>query len=187
MSDPINHLLDEHREILAGLEGLRGAVRALEGRGDEAVAELRPVLEAASRLLTTRLLHHARKEDEALFPQVEAVLGVGGGPTAVMRQEHRWIKGHAMQFRAVLAELHEVEHPAVAARTAELRELTERNASAAELHAVGTEVLQLLDLHFGKEEDILFPMAREILDPGALEAAMRKMEELDALDALDAP
>jgi hemerythrin-like domain-containing protein len=41
-------------------------------------------------------------------------------------------------------------------------------------------VIRLLDAHFEKEEQILFPMARGLLDRDALEAVGRRMQELDS-------
>ena len=38
--------------------------------------------------------------------------------------------------------------------------------------------IRLLDEHFQKEEEILFPMAREVLDTGELEEVARAMEAL---------
>jgi iron-sulfur cluster repair protein YtfE (RIC family) len=183
MRDPIERLLEEHRAILANVEHLRRALADLGGRGDDALPEVRPALEAVGEMMGTELLAHARREDEALFPALEAVLGGTDGPTGVMRAEHRAIHGQADRFRRTLHELNEVEHPAIVAAGARLRTLTASSAasgSAAELCAIGATILELIDLHFGKEEDILFPMARDLLAPEALRAVARRMEVLDA-------
>ncbi len=178
MQDPIDHLLDEHREIMIQVEGLRHAVRALEERGEAAVAEALPELEAVGRMMATQLLRHARKEDDALFPALEAVFGTVGTPTAVMRMEHRQIHAEAEKFRATLRELNEVEHPAIVAGGERLRGLTAAGAGAEALRDTGSEIVRLLDLHFGKEEDILFPLARQILDGAALAEVGKRMEEI---------
>ena len=178
MPDPIDHLLDEHREIMGQIEELRRAVRDLKERGEVAVAESMPSLEAIGLMMGTRLLAHARKEDQALFPAIEEALGHAGGPTAMMRREHRDIHAEAARFRETLRELNEVEHPALVAGGAALRRMTAGGAKADELRETAEQILRLLDLHFGKEEDILFPMAREVLTPEALDQVARKMEEL---------
>lgn len=180
MKDPIDRLLEEHRDIMAQVEPLRRAVKALEERGEDAVAEALPSLEAVGRMMATQLLRHAQKEDEALFPALEAVFGRVGTPTEMMRLEHREIHARAEIFRRTLHELNEVEHPAIVAGGERLRGLTAVGASARQLRDTGAEIVQLLDLHFGKEEDILFPMARQILDSAALEKVGRKMEEIAA-------
>jgi hemerythrin-like domain-containing protein len=177
MRDPIAQLLEEHRAIMAQIEPLRRAVRDLEARGDAAIQGSLAALEAVGRMMATELLAHARREDEALFPALESVFG-GGGPTAVMRQEHRDIHAQAERFRATLRELEEVEHPAIVASGAKLRTMAARGASASDLRATSLEVIRLLDLHFAKEEDILFPMARQLLSDEALAEVARKFESL---------
>ena len=179
MRDPIERLLDEHRTIMAQVEPLRRALRDLVKRGDAALPDALPALEQVGRMMGGELLRHAKKEDEALFPALEQVFGGGGGPTAVMRQEHRDIHARAELFRRTLHELNEVEHPAIVAGGAQLRSLAGAGASAAELRATGNQIVRLLDLHFAKEEDILFPMARDMLSAEALEQVARKMEEIE--------
>jgi iron-sulfur cluster repair protein YtfE (RIC family) len=183
MRDPIQHLLDDHVEIMAEIAKLRAAVADLEARGDAALASARPALAAAGRMMATRLLAHARKEDEALFPAVEEVLGADSSPTAVMREEHREIHAEAARFRETLRELNEVEHPAIVAGGASLRRLTEAGAGSAELARTGAEIVRLLDLHFGKEEQILFPMCRDLLSPARSAEIARHMEAI----AMEAP
>ncbi|HEY3215840.1 MAG TPA: hemerythrin domain-containing protein [Candidatus Eisenbacteria bacterium] len=180
MRDPIRRLLDEHRAIMAEVEGLRRATRVLAERGEAAVAETLPVLESVGRMMATRLLEHARREDEALFPAVEKALGHAGGPTAVMREEHRRIHAEAARFRETLRELNEIEHPAIVAQGAALRQMTARGAGADALRDTAEQIIRLLDLHFGKEEDILFPMAREVLSAEELDRVAGQMEALGA-------
>lgn len=179
MRDPITQLLEEHRAIMAQVEALRRAVRDLESRGDAAVEGSRAALRAAGHMMAGELLAHARREDEALFPALEAVFGTGGGPTAVMRQEHREIHAQAGRFRTTLRELEEVEHPAIVAGGAKLRTVVAAEASAEDLLAASHEVIRLLDLHFAKEEDILFPMARQVLSAEAMAGVAREIEALE--------
>lgn len=179
MRDPIDRLLGEHQEIMAQIDGLRGAVRALESRGEAAVPEARPALASAGRMMATQLVAHARREDEALFPALENVFGSGSGPTAVMRMEHRAIHAQAELFRATLRELEQVEHPAIVAGGAELLALAAEGGGAAKLRDAARRIIELLDLHFGKEEEILFPMAREVLSSADLAAIALKMEALE--------
>lgn len=86
--------------------------------------------------LTADLTSHAHLEEELLFWHLEPQLG-GGGPLEVMRQEHR-------EIEALLARLGETRDPA------------ETRADAAAL-------VQLAAEHFAKEEQVLFPMAEQIL------------------------
>ena len=179
MRDPIEQLLEEHRVIMAQIEPLRRAMRDLDTRGDAAVTESVPVLQSVGQMMATELLLHARKEDEALFQALEAVLGGPGGPTVVMRQEHRDIHAHAERFRQTLHELEEVEHPAIVAGGGKLRAMAAEGVSAADLRATSLEVIRLLDRHFAKEEEILFPMARQLLSGDAMAEVGRRMEAIE--------
>jgi hemerythrin-like domain-containing protein len=180
MDDPIERLLEEHRVIMAQLEPLRRAVLDLEARGDVAIEKSLATLESVGHMMGTELLAHARREDEALFPALEAVFGAGGGPTDVMRQEHRDIHAQAERFRNTLRELEDVEHPAIVAGGAKLRTMAMGGATADDLRVTSLEVIRLLDAHFAKEEDILFPMARQVLSDEAMAEVARKIEALEA-------
>jgi hemerythrin-like domain-containing protein len=166
--NPIGHLLDEHRDIMARVAELRAAVRDLAARGDAALPDALPVLARVGRMMETQLALHAKKEDEALFPALEALLGTEGTPTFVMRQEHKEIHAQGALLRRTLHELNQVEHPQIEAGGAKLRELAAAGGSAQALRANAHEIIQLLDGHFGKEEQILFPMAESLLDEHAL-------------------
>ncbi len=184
MTDPIDHLLEEHAAIMARVADLRRALSDLEERGPAALPGAMPAFTAASRMMSTTLVRHAKKEDEALFPALEAAWGrVDGTPTAIMRMEHSKIHNRVNLLQETLRQLNAVEHPAIVSRGAELREAVEEGADAEALGRVGEEIVRLLEMHFGKEEAILFPMAREVLDPGTLADVMRRIEEIAAASA----
>ncbi len=170
--------MEEHRDILSQVADLRRAVAELDERGEAALPDVLPVLARIGRMMETQLALHARKEDEALFPALEAILGADGGPTYVMRQEHKEIHGQGELLRSTLYELNEVEHPQIRAGGARLRELAVSGGSLDALKANAAEIIRLLDLHFGKEEQILFPMAQNLLDEAALAEIGQKIEAL---------
>jgi len=178
--DPIERLLFEHQGIMRQVADLRRAIGALTERGDAALSEVRPVLQATVRMIEAELLGHARREDDALFPALERALGAPDALTDEMRREHRDIHAQADLFRGTLRELAEVQHPAIVAEGARLRELSAGSPSAAQLRASGAEMIRLLDQHFRTEEEILFPMAREVLGTSELADVARVMETLDA-------
>jgi iron-sulfur cluster repair protein YtfE (RIC family) len=180
MRDPIDRPLWEHPGIMRQVAALREALSALERRGADALPEALPALRATARMIETELLPHARREDEALFPAVERVLGAEGSPTGAMREEHPGIHAQAERFRGTVRHLAEVEHPAIVAESGRLRDLAAAGDDAAALRRSGVEIVRLLDEHFGREAEILFPMAREVLEPADLEAVARRMEALDA-------
>jgi iron-sulfur cluster repair protein YtfE (RIC family) len=177
--DPIDRLLQEHEAIIREVAKLRVALATLGSEGAAALPRVLPALRAAVGWLDHELPAHARREDEALFPVLERELGESGGPTEVMRAEHRAIHAQAERMRATLRELNEVQHPALVRAGEAIKQLAAAGDDAAALRASTSGIIALLDEHFAKEEDILFPMAREFLTPQALEEIARRIDELD--------
>ncbi len=177
--DPIQRLLDEHVALMSRFEPLRAAVHRLGEGGEEALPAVLPALREASRVMQGDLLAHAHREDAVLFEAVEEALGGEFAPIQVMRQEHREIHGNADLFRDTLRELQEVEHPAIESGVARLQSQLDSGAGAQALRATGAELLAMLDAHFGKEEDILFPIARQELSAAVMRDLARRMDELD--------
>lgn len=178
-SDPIQHLLDEHVRLLARFAELETAVAHLETEGEAALPRALPIFTRVGRMMATQLDRHRRKEDDVLFPAVEAMIGQEG-PTAVMRAEHQDIHAYSRTFRRTLQELNEVEHPQLEAGGERLRQLAAQGANAAALCATGREILALVRPHFEKEEQILFPMAGELLPDEALVAVYNGMMAIEA-------
>ncbi len=154
--NPVHHLLAEHRDIMAQIADLRTVVHDLELRGDAALPEVLPTLRRISHLMETQVARHARKEDEVLFPAVERMLGPDGGPTAVMRLEHDDVHANSQRLRALLA----------------------NNGRATDIAETAEAILALLDSHFEKEEQMLFPMIEAMLDDATLAQVARQMEAL---------
>ena len=179
MTDPIEHLLRDHRAIMEEIAPLRLAIDDLRTGRPGALDAALPAFAAAERVLATQLLRHAHKEDEALFPAIEAALAFAG-PTTVMRAEHRAIHERAAQFHEVLRELEHVEHPAIVAGGTRLRELTAGTPDARALMEIAVEVLDLVDRHFGKEEAVLFPIAHDVLSPETKAEVAAKLESMEA-------
>jgi regulator of cell morphogenesis and NO signaling len=106
------------------------------------------------------LRRHIRVEEDALFPAFEQATGMsGGGPTAVMRSEHREIKAIldtlAAQVRA--GDCNSVRQTLVVAQPA-----------------------ALLERHDAKEENILYPMSDQSItgeSRAAVMAAIRSLAE----------
>ncbi len=133
--------------ITDGLLGEHGVFYAIfEHLESEAAGMEADALQAAGKALAVALISHARLENECLFPPLEQFLGPGG-PVAVMRQEHDEIE------QALL-------HLAGAGHAAAMRDrLLGAIAQARE--------------HFAKEEQVLFPMAAQML-------GLEKLRELGA-------
>ena len=176
--NPIQHLLEEHKVIMAQIADLRKVVADLAARGEAAMPEALPVIDRIGKMMETQLALHAKKEDDALFPAVEAVVGAEGGPTYVMRQEHKDIHGQGVLLRETLRELNEVEHPKIEAGRKRMKELVANGGSASALRENAEEIIRLLDMHFDKEEQILFPMAENILDDETLNRIGKQIEAM---------
>lgn len=93
--------------------------------------------------LELALLSHARIEETLLFPGLEPHLGEMG-PLAVMRSEHQQID--------------------------DLLDAARQETEAGALKATVGRLLDVAQAHFGKEEQVLFQMARQVLDEAALTA-----------------
>jgi iron-sulfur cluster repair protein YtfE (RIC family) len=178
--DPIDRLLEEHRTIMREVAKLRRAIIALDAEGAPALPRVLSDVRDAVAWLGVELLAHARREDDALFPTIERELGDAGGPTEVMRGEHRAIQTRAEQLRSTVRELNDVQHPALVRAGAALEDLAAAGDDAGALRTIAREMIALLDDHFLKEEEILFPIARDVLSREALDRVARRMEELDA-------
>ncbi|NQU59143.1 MAG: hemerythrin domain-containing protein [Rhodospirillales bacterium] len=98
-------------------------------------------LRSAVSVLERLLVSHAQTEEALLFPALEPYLGEMG-PLAVMRGEH-----------------------------SEIEDLLEAVGQAGDAEAVISIVTRLLNVvneHFHKEEQVLFPMARQCLNEETL-------------------
>lgn len=136
--DPLVRFQAEHQEALMVLARLEAAALALR-RGGDAAPYLAAALEAHA-FLATAVRAHNDNEERALFP----LLG-DDAPTALFVEEHR-------RLRELETEL------ARAARTGD----APTTADAA------LETVELLRAHIAREDDVLFPMARERLGPAGL-------------------
>ncbi len=110
------------------------------------------LVKSQGAMLTAALATHAHLEDELLFIALESHLDPQFGPLAVMRMEHNEIEGS-------LERLQEVPD------LAEAKNLL--------LHAI-----QTARAHFAKEEQVLFPMAGQMLEANQLSQLGAKWAEI---------
>ena len=134
---PIRLALMRAPTITDALAGEHGVVyRLLEHLTSRPFASAEEARVQAAEL-AAGLASHAHLEDELLFVPLEGPLGPNGGPIAVMREEHA-----------------EVE--STLERLAQVEDVEEAEALAGHLVSVARE-------HFEKEEQVLFPMAEQLL------------------------
>lgn len=137
--------------ITDALYGEHGPLYALFGHLEESAPrwELADLL-LAGRCLEAALLSHAQVEDDLLFPAVEARMPPDG-PAAQMRLEHEEID-------------------------AELTRLRDAETEAEGRRALATAIALARD-HFRKEEQVLFPLAEELVGREELERLCQSWAE----------
>ena len=150
MKDPIDELMDEHRtieQVLAALDAAAGKELPLD------------FYERAVDFITQFAdgCHHD-KEEGLLFPALEAH-GVpkGGGPIAVMLQEHEIGRACVARLRAAIA----------------------AGDRAAARDAAG-DYTDLLRPHIAKEDGVLYPIARSVLPERELASLATRFEAVAA-------
>ncbi len=109
-------------------------------------------------MLASALAPHAHIENDVLFPAIEEKIGAGG-PTTVMRHEHIQIEGMLEQLSEFASAHDEIE--------GSLAQLPKAN-DAEQARRLMQDVLLAARNHFAKEENVLFPMADQMLDESAL-------------------
>lgn len=110
------------------------------------------LVKSQGAMLTAALATHAHMEDELLFNALEAHMDPQFGPLAVMRMEHNEIEGSLVRLQ-------------------EVQNLVE--AKNLLLHAI-----QIARAHFAKEEQVLFPMAGQMLEAKNLMQLGKQWAEL---------
>ena len=149
MPDPIDVLMDEHRIIEKVLTAFEQAAHL-----DLPVTFYEKAVEFIANFADG--CHHA-KEEERLFPELERK-GVprAGGPIGVMCDEHVLGRAHVARMREMI--------------DADDRDGLRREA---------LEYAALLRGHIAKEDNVLFPLGRAVLDPSELAALETSFERVD--------
>ncbi len=159
----VHHLQREHREIEKNLARLEELLEEQYQR-PEWSAECREDFETLLTDLTAALERHASKEDEVLFPALEAFLPRDVGPLSVLRGEHS-------DMREMLRLLR---------RAVELRSSGDgRDGVAHSVQHYGDSLIQIVRDHAYKEERVLFPMVARFLLPDRDAYLLQQIEELD--------
>lgn len=162
--DPIATLIEDHRRFLTRLADFHGEVSEI-ARAPVATPEASGRVRRFARFLEEEVDRlHGRKEEEGLFPALAAHLPSEAGPVEVLIAEHGTLR----------------TEQATLVRTAER---LNQDPEAAEVvpGLLGTEssIRTLLADHIQKEDEILFPMARELLTDGELSEIARCFERIE--------
>lgn len=154
-------LREEHQRILQ-------VVQVLESRLDDFTLGRAPDFDALEDCVTFFRLfadacHHG-KEEELLFPELEnAGLPGNAGPIAVMLEEHRY-------GRALVAGMAE-SLPGARAGDGRERIALERN---------GRGYVDMIRAHIGKEDNVLFHMADQLVGGSACRQLCASYEQADS-------
>ncbi|HEY8489968.1 MAG TPA: hemerythrin domain-containing protein [Dehalococcoidia bacterium] len=176
-------LLEEHavgRRYLEPLERLR---RQGDG-GPDAETLLTLVLEALA-YLDASLEEHIAKEEEALFPPLKARLPADDRLIDEMVAEHDYVRMHRDDLRAVIEDLL-AGHDDLDAGREELRAAlraaaeTRTPEAVAALRHAAWRVAETALIHFENEEELVFPLAPQLLTPDELAEAARAMDAIAA-------
>ena len=163
----IQHLLRDHREcarILAELESLLDTQKA----DPEWTAGRSTAFARISRFFNEVVIGHIRKEEEVLFPALEAFLPRDVGPLAVLRAEHA---DTCENFRRLCVS---GESSAQRDNPPQLLEDFQR---------AGRKVLEVVRDHIYKEDRVLFPMVARFLSPELDAEILRRMEAISRYEA----
>ena len=161
--DPIEELINEHKEVLGELALLEQNLRHLEKKTEFEDSDK----EALSSWLDNFEKHinlHIDKEDNVLFKALEKYMPSAGGPLQVMEIEHRSVENHIEQFQKGIRQ-------GIELKPGTLNQFCE----------VGFSMIDLLQAHLGKEEYILFPMANNILTAEDKQTIAARYKEMNSL------
>lgn len=160
MSDPLKILEDEHRVIEKAIGVLKHMVKTVETGVNPPVDDLRNLVDF---LRTFADKCHHGKEEDVLFPVLEE-RGVSrsGGPIGVMLQEHE--QGRSL-VKGMLQAVEAIEKGDEHGYTF----FSEKALSYAEL----------LEGHISKEDNVLYPIGRNVLSDGDMERLLDDFEKVE--------
>lgn len=136
---PLQWLMDEHRDLNERMNQCTAWAeewkQATESEACERSFELNDLVSSFQMALAV----HSKREEDWLFPMLAGHIGREMGPIAVMEYEHEMAKDHLQLCRQTY----------------------ETNMDDALNHLLVS--FEILNQHFFKEENVLFPMAQQLL------------------------
>ena len=149
LCEPLAQLKREHGPLREQMDAF--AREAAEIGMDREITDWTPQLAALKQKVEAfvrELDPHSEREEGTLFPLMAKYIGRQTGPIAVMEYEHELAKQNLKQFSEAVEQLQ---------GTADTGRAKEIASYALQAHAVLTD-------HFMKEENVLFPMAENMLN-----------------------
>jgi len=167
-ADAVELLLECHTRIRSFLELARRLGQA-QGAADQEVAD---AAFQVSRYFTAALPLHARDEEESILPRLRGRDPAVDAELEIMVREHR---EHQPPLRTLVAACSSLARDP--GRRSELAETVKRAAAELERHFAA---------HLAREEEVVFPAIRRLLDQAA-DAAVVKEIRLRRLEASGDP
>jgi DUF438 domain-containing protein len=155
---PIHTLMEEHRQILMFMTGVRSM--AMEMRTGESRAGVMKVRLPEVEPFIKEAQKHFEREENVLFPYLEKH-GIEGPPKA-MWSEHEVLRANEKELLSLIAR----------------QRYMDQEEFLADLECQTSTLLALLNAHFHKENHILFPMALRALDVHEWNDARRQLQEI---------
>lgn len=140
---PTDLLSEDHQEVLQRLSRLREIISGLDSQPDM------ESLKEQGKFFKHDIWAHFAKEEKGLFPEMDKFIPRDGGPVGMMLIEHDDLRQVNEKFQAALATFSQ----------------NGANAEAKNiLRKEGTIIIDVLEQHIHKEDNILFMMANMHLD-----------------------
>ncbi|KON90409.1 hypothetical protein AF332_22550 [Sporosarcina globispora] len=158
LSKGLKQLKEEHHPLLAMLEELHRITIIMEESPDRTLFEK---LTEHVKNFCRKLDPHSEREEGVLFRMMEQYLGKETGPIAIMEYEHDQAKNY---FKTFLEAAERTEH------------LTEKEMT--EYSGLIKNAYYTLTQHFSKEENVLFPMAENLLSNDEKQELYSKIQQI---------
>ncbi len=158
--NPIEKLVNEHKNILKGISILESSSNKLES-GEAISSDIFAGLIDFIRNYADKY-HHAKEEDILFVSMEKAGFPVQAGPVGVMLAEHD-------EGRGYLQAMEKANLRYASGETAVINEIVE-NARG---------YIYLLRQHINKEDNILYPMAQNALGQSGIDAMVPKFDQVE--------
>ncbi len=153
MTDPIEILMQEHKDVLEIVDNIGRLQQELKDTPDETAPKLKELLAKLDKEFD---IHSLSKEEKALFPAMETFMPRDEGPIGVMIQEHVELVRRIQDYKESL-------------------DTGDYNKSL----EAGAYLISVLPDHIYKEDNILYNMARMHLSSDDMDGIYQKMLDIE--------
>jgi len=152
MNDPIEILMNQHKEVLEVLEKIGASIDELKDSPAETKQKLIALIEKLDKDFD---VHSLRNEEEGLFPVMETFLPRDQGPIGVMIMEHEEFLKQIKDFKQQLG-----------------------NEDYDKVLQIGQHITTAIREHIYKEDNILYNIARMHLSSEDMQKVYDKLMQI---------